>query len=75
LSSGIERHILLHGVAQSSACTANMTLTDVNLRHLPDGTPEDHEIFLRAMAGSHSTIIDSSEESGDELDTIPLFDQ
>lgn len=75
LTSGVERHIILHGTAESSPCASNMSRTDTQTRSLPDGTPEDHERFIRALDGSHPTLNEDGEESGDEFDTIPLFDQ
>jgi WD repeat-containing protein 22 len=75
LTSGVERHVILHGVAQSSICTSNMALTNTDIRNLPDGIPEDRERFLRAITRTHSTVRDGSEESDDEFETISLFDQ
>jgi hypothetical protein len=52
-----------------------MVRTDTNVRNVPDATPEDHERFIRALRGSHPMLNEEGEESGDEFDTIPLFDQ
>jgi len=75
LTSGVERHIVLHATAESSVCASNMSRTDTDLRCLPDGTPEDREHFLRALHGSHPTLNEEGEESAEEFDTISLFDQ
>lgn len=76
LTSGVERHIVLHSTAESSPCATNMFQTDLSVRNLPDGNTEDQERFLRVLHyGSHPTIDENGDESGDELDTIPLFDQ
>lgn len=52
-----------------------MELTDTNVRNIPDGVPDDHERFVRALTGSHPTLRYSSEESDEESETISLFDQ
>jgi hypothetical protein len=52
-----------------------MSRTDANVRSLADGTPEDHERFIRAFDGAYPIVDENRESSGDELDTIALFDQ
>ena len=75
LTSGVERHIILHSTAESSPCASNMSRTDTRTRSLPNGTSEDHERFIQALNRSHPTLNEDNEESGDEFDTIPMFDQ
>jgi WD repeat-containing protein 22 len=74
LTSGVERHIILHATTESSPCALNLARTDTDVRNLPGGTPEDRERFIRALHGSRP-VFEESDESGDEFDTIPLFDQ
>lgn len=52
-----------------------MARTDTSVRNVPDATPEDHERFVRALRRSDPMFNEEGEESGDESDTIPLFDQ
>lgn len=75
VTSGIERHIILHGVSSSSPCTSDLALTEPIVRDLPDATPEAFENYLRAMTGTYPLVDDDNEQSGEELDTILLFDQ
>jgi hypothetical protein len=75
LTSGVERHIILHATTESSPCALNMARTDTSVRNVPDATPEDHERFVRALRRSDPMFNEEGEESGDESDTIPLFDQ
>lgn len=75
VTSGVERHVILHGVSSSSPCTSDLALTELQVRELPDGTPEELENYLRAMTGTYPLVVDEDEQSGDEFDTIPLFDQ
>lgn len=66
---------MLHGPAESSPCTSNLLPTDKDVRDLPRGSEGDHERLVRAMTGSHPITDEDDDQSGDEFDTIPLFDQ
>lgn len=75
LTSGIERHIVLHATAESSPCASHMSRTDTNVRNLPEETPEGHECIIRALNGSHPISDTDNEDPSDEFDTVPLFDE
>ena len=70
VTSGIERHVILHSPTKSSPCAQDLKLTPTTVRTLPAGSPEDHSRFLRAVSLGLGTG-DSSEEA----ETIALFDE
>ena len=75
VTSGIERHIILHGVSSSSPCTSDLDLTEPKVRDLPDETPEEVDNYFRGLTGRYPLVDDDNEQSEEEFDTILLFDQ
>ena len=75
VTSGIERHIILHGVSSSSPCTSDLDLTEPKVRDLPDETPEELENYFRASTGTYPLVDDDNEQSEEGFDTTLLFDQ
>ncbi|KAL4250057.1 DDB1- and CUL4-associated factor 8-like protein [Abortiporus biennis] len=70
VTSGIERHILLHSPLPSSPCTESLPLTSQAVRELPEDNPEDRVRFIHALAYGR---LDGEDE--DDKETIALFDQ
>lgn len=70
VTSGIERHVILHSPTKSSPCAQDLTLTPTTVRTLPVSSTDDHSRFLRAMSLGLGTG-DLSEEA----ETIALFDE
>ena len=70
VTSGIERHVILHSPTKSSPCAQGLKLTPTTMRTLPTGSPEDHSRFLRTMSSGLDT-----DDSGEEAETIALFDE
>ncbi|KDQ62603.1 hypothetical protein JAAARDRAFT_171107 [Jaapia argillacea MUCL 33604] len=73
VTSGIERHIVLHSVTASSPCVEGLLPTPSDVRMLPDVNEEDHRRFIHALTTGHSTISEDQDEIDD--DTIALFDE
>ncbi|KAI6020658.1 WD40 repeat-like protein [Pisolithus microcarpus] len=75
VTSGIERHIMLHSPTPSSPVTQNLTLTPSEVRKLTECSPEDEMRFLGALLGTHPTLHEGDTgQSHDESQTISLFD-
>lgn len=74
VTSGIERHIVLHSPMPSSAIAQDLSLTPLEVRKLPEYSPEDEMRFLGALLGTHSTLHGDAGQSDDESQTILLFD-
>ena len=70
VTSGIERHVILHSPTKSSPCAQDLTLTPTTVRTLPAGSAEDRSRFLRAMISGLGT-----NDSSEEAETIALFDE
>ena len=75
VTSGIERHITLHSPTPSSPIAQDLSLTPPEVRKLREHSADDEMQFLRAILGSHSTLVGNTDQSDDESQTISLFDQ
>ncbi|KAI5985700.1 WD40 repeat-like protein [Pisolithus marmoratus] len=74
VTSGIERHIVLHGPTPSSPVAQGLTLTPSEVRKLTEYSHEDEMRFLGALLGTHPTLHGDMGQSDDESQTISLFD-
>ncbi|KIM54494.1 hypothetical protein SCLCIDRAFT_136752 [Scleroderma citrinum Foug A] len=74
VTSGIERHITLHSPTPSSPIAQDLSLTPPEVRKLREHSADDEMQFLRAILGSHSTLVGNTDQSDDESQTISLFD-
>jgi hypothetical protein len=75
MTSGIERHVLLHSPKSDSPSAQGLNITPNDIRSLPERNSEDRRRYIRAMTRPHATLTEELEESEDELQTIALFDQ
>lgn len=74
MTSGIERHVLLHSPKSFSPSCQGLIPTSTDVRSLPQRNSEDRRRFIRALARTLAEGPEQS-ESEDELQTIALFDQ
>ncbi|KAF9242646.1 WD40 repeat-like protein [Melanogaster broomeanus] len=72
VTSGIERHVILHSPTQASPVVHHLSETPSEIRTLGDHDASDPARFLRALIGPHATL--HEDEAGDEDETISLFD-
>ncbi|KAI0917455.1 hypothetical protein AcV5_007938 [Taiwanofungus camphoratus] len=70
VTSGIERHIVLHSPTATSSYVANMSSTSGEVRALPMHDPASHSLMIRAL-----TLGTTSEDLEDDVGTIALFDE
>ncbi|KIK92955.1 hypothetical protein PAXRUDRAFT_829466 [Paxillus rubicundulus Ve08.2h10] len=75
VTSGIERHVILHSPTQASPVVHHLSETPSEARSLEDHDASDPTRFLRALIGPHPTLHEEIDEAGDEDETISLFDQ
>jgi len=76
ITSGVERHVLLHSATSSSPCVQDLPRTAPTVRPLPEANLRDTRRYMRALLGNHPTLRDSDDNSEDdeELSAISLFD-
>jgi WD repeat-containing protein 22 len=69
VTSGIERHVLLHSPTQSSPCTQKLTLTPEARRFAPT---DQERTLLRQNLFANPAF--SGDETDDDFQTIAHFD-
>jgi len=75
VTSGIERYVFLHSPTRSSPMTSQLSETPSETRQLGELNPYDPARFLRSLLlGPHPTLHEEIDETGDEEETISLFD-
>ncbi|KAH7885436.1 WD40 repeat-like protein [Phlebopus sp. FC_14] len=74
VTSGIERHVVLHSPKPTSPTALNLSLTPSEVREVRLHDLDDQRRFLRALIGPHPTLHEEIDEASDENETISLFD-
>ncbi|KAG9315850.1 WD40-repeat-containing domain protein [Chiua virens] len=75
VTSGIERHVLLHSPTCASPVVPRLSETPSETRRLGEPTLQDSAHFLRTLLlGPHPTLHEDLDDAGDEEEAITLFD-
>ncbi|KAF9220896.1 WD40 repeat-like protein [Gyrodon lividus] len=74
VTSGIERHVILHSPTQASPVVDRLSVTPSEIRTLGEYNANDTSRFLRALIGPHLTLHEEIDDAGNEDETISLFD-
>jgi DDB1- and CUL4-associated factor 5 len=77
LTSGVERHIILHSPTPNSPCAVDMSKTPKEVRALPtEDSPEDRLRVIRALTEG-PRFVEPGEDADEmtEVQTIALFDE
>lgn len=74
VTSGIERHIILHSPTPASPCSQNLEPTPTDVRRISAEGEDDRDTYFRALVGLRQS--DSEDEAeNSERSTMSLFDQ